>query len=149
MNRDDKTNLGSAIFSYIDKDPYLNELYNNILHNYSLNLFGLIDAKRKPVDIEDALRFADILSKSVDNENEDKHKIMAQEIVALLKTIEPEHPAIQFYLGSVLSNNGNYRGMEMVTPNHQTNTLLDWFYNEYSKDFMRIPAEPEYQFFRL
>ena len=102
----------------------------------------------KPIDIEGALRFADILSKSNDPVNSDRHKIMAQEIVALLKNIHPQNPAIDFYLGSVLSSTGNFRGMTLATPNHQHESLMDQFYNEFSKDYMRIPAAPESQFFR-
>ncbi len=148
MNQENKINLGSAIFSDIHKNPYLNELYDNILYNYSTRLFGVRKNKKKFVDIEDALRFSDLLSKSTDPQNTDKHKIMAQEIVALLKTVEPEHPAVDFYLGSVLLSAGNFRGMAMVTPDHQSKTLLDRFYAEFSKDIMRIPADPENQFFR-
>jgi hypothetical protein len=148
MNTATDINLGDAIFADIDINPYLNELYDNILYNYSLGLFNRENIERKPVDVEAALRFADILSKSTHKKNADKHKIWAQEIVALLKAVEPTHPAIEFYMGSVLSSTGNYRGMEMITPDHQGRALLDRFYAEYSKDYMSVPADPEFQFFR-
>jgi replicative superfamily II helicase len=148
MSNQESINLGAAIFTNIDYDPYLNELYDNLLYNYSIKLFNLKKREKKLVNIEDALRFADILSKSTDCNKADKHKIMAQEIVALLRTIEPEHPAVEFYLGSVLSSTGNYRGMAMATPNYRHKSLLDWFYAEFSKNLLSIPAEPEYQFFR-
>ena len=148
MRRQKSIRLGHAIFSDIDKNPYLMELYDNLLYNYSLQLFGLKKRERKPVNIEDALRFADILSKSTDPKNADKHKIMGQEIVALLRTIAPEHSAVDFYLASVLSNTGNYLGMATASPKYQHNLLLDWLYSEYSKNLLRIPAEPEHQFFR-
>ena len=38
--------------------------------------------------------------------------------------------------------------MTLVAPNHQHGTLMDQFYTEFSKDYMRIPAAPESQFFR-
>jgi hypothetical protein len=148
MENIDGVKLGAAIFSEIDQNLYLNELYDNILHNYSMNLFGLRTDRNKSIDIEDALRFADILSKSNDPINSDRHKIMAQEIVALLKNIHPENPTIDFYLESVLLSTGNYRGMTLVAPNHKHGTLMDRFYTEFSKDYMRIPAAPESQFFR-
>jgi hypothetical protein len=148
MSNRKNINLGAAIFADIENDPYLNELYDNLLYNYSIKLFNLKNRETKPVNIEDALRFADILSKSTDKENADKHKIMAQEIVALLRTIEPEHPVVEFYLGSILSSIGNYRGMAMATPNYRYKSILDWFYAEFSKDLLSIPAEPDYQFFR-
>lgn len=148
MSNQESINLGAAIFTNIDYDPYLNELYDNLLYNYSIKLFNLKKREKKLVNIEDALRFADILSKSTHCNKADKHKIMAQEIVALLRTIEPQHPAVEFYLGSVLSSTGNYRGMAMATPNYRHKSLLDWFYTEFSKNLLSIPAEPEYQFFR-
>ena len=148
MSKQKGIRLGDAIFLGIDKNPYLMELYDNLLYNYSMQLFALKKRERKPVNIEDTLRFADILSKSTDRKNADRHKIMAQEIVALLRTIEPEHPAVEFYLGSVLSNTGNYLGMAKATPDYRHNSLLDWFYTEFSKNLLSIPAEPEYQFFR-
>jgi hypothetical protein len=43
---------------------------------------------------------------------------------------------------------GNYRGMTLVAPDYQHGTLMDQFYTEFSKDYMRIPAAPESQFFR-
>ena len=148
MENTNETKLGSAIFSEIDANPYLHELYENILYNYSMRLFAPKKDEFKHVDIDDALRFADILSKSNDPINSDRHKIMAQEMVALLKNIHPEDPTIDFYLGSVLSSIGNYRGMTLVAPNHQHGTLMDQFYTEFSKDYMSIPAAPESQFFR-
>ncbi|HAE43615.1 MAG TPA: helicase, partial [Clostridiales bacterium] len=148
MDNVDGIKLGHTIFREIDSNPYLHELYESILYNYSVRLLGPNSDSYKSIDIEDALRFADILSKSNDPVNSDRHKIMAQEIVALLKNIHPENPTIDFYLGSVLSNTGNYRGMTLVAPNHQHGTLMDQFYTEFSKDYMRIPAAPESQFFR-
>ena len=38
--------LGDVIFADIDRNPYLNELYENILYNYSLRLFQ-INKERK------------------------------------------------------------------------------------------------------
>lgn len=145
---ENKINLGTAIFQDLHYNPYLNELYDNILYNYSTRMFGVRGNEPRHVDIEDAMRFADILSKSTDPQNADKHKIMAQEIMALLHKIEPEHPAVKFYLGSVLLSAGNFRGLAMVTPDHQSNTLLEKLYAEFNKDMMRIPADPDKQFFR-
>lgn len=145
---ENKINLGTAIFQDLHYNPYLNELYDNILYNYSTRMFGVRGNEPRHIDIEDAMRFADILSKSTDPQNADKHKIMAQEIMALLHKIEPEHPAVNFYLGSVLLSAGNFRGLAMVTPDHQSNTLLEKLYAEFNKDMMRIPADPDKQFFR-
>jgi len=156
MSKEASIRLGDAIFANIDANPYLNELYTNILYNYSLKLFGL-KKERRSIEVADALRFADILSKSTDPRRADKHKIWAQEIVALLMAIEPKHPAIAFYMDSVLTNTGNYQGLAMLEQKAASSrailkaparNLLDSFYVEFSKDFMSIPAAPELQFFR-
>lgn len=139
--------LGDSIFTDIDKNEYLNELYENILYNYSLKLFA-VWKERKPVDIEDALRFADLLSKSTHPKNADKHKIWAQEIVALLNEIEPENPLVMHYLGAVLSSTGNYHGIKIKAKDYHSRQVLDRFYTEFSKELMVIPAESDKQFFR-
>ncbi len=148
MVQENAINLGDALFADINENPYLNELYGNILYNYSVGLFGMSGARKKTVNIMDALGFADILSKSTDPQEGDKHRLMSQEIVALLKTMEPDNDIINYYLGSVLLNTGNFLGMAKKTPNHRPQTILHRLYTEFIKDYMRIPAEPENQFFR-
>ena len=76
--------FGEHLFSKIDENAYLNKLYHNILWNYSKRLFQLNEKEEKPVDIDDALTFSDILSKSYGTSLADVHKTRAQEIAALL-----------------------------------------------------------------
>lgn len=158
MIEKDKINLGEAVFSDIDADPYLQELYAGILYNYSMRLFGE-HFEPMSIDIEDALRFADILSKSTDPLKADKHKIWAQEIVALVRSVEPQHPAVSFYVDSVLSSTGNYQGLKtleptmdvsevMLTSKRPLRTLLENTYVEFSKELMVVPAERDKHFFR-
>lgn len=147
MNPFREVTLGEEIFSEIEANEYLNELYENILHNYSQRLFRLPNICDAEVDVDHALRFADLLSKSVGTRNSDKHKIWAQEIVALLHYIYPEDARITYYMGSVLSNTSNYRGMSMITPGFKETTLFDRLYSEFNMDYLTIPADPEYRFF--
>lgn len=72
--------IGQLLYDGIDENEYLNEIYDSILFNYTAGLFKL-DVARKDIDLAHALRFSDILSKSVDVERGDKHRIWAQEIV--------------------------------------------------------------------
>ena len=83
------TTLGENIFKDIETNEYLQETFDAILYNYSLHLFGLKNRDRHSLNIDDALRFADLLSKSTDKEKSDRHKVWAQEIVALLNTLYP------------------------------------------------------------
>ena len=81
----EKKKIGDVIFADIEENAYLNELYENILYNYALRLFQLDKSKPlKPYNLIDALRFADILSKSNHPERKDAQKMWAQEIVILL-----------------------------------------------------------------
>ncbi|MGH4126305.1 MAG: DEAD/DEAH box helicase [Clostridium sp.] len=148
MSQARNTTLGEIIYKDIDSNEYLNELYENILLNYSLKLFKQNRNLDNALNVEDALRFADLLSKSVDKQNSDKHKIWAQEIVALLNYIYPDNKTIEYYMGSVLSNTGNFRGMTKMTPEYKSNTLMDRLYSNFNMDYMSIPADPELQFFR-
>ena len=51
--------LAEALYRDIDKDEYLQEIYGNLLYNYSVKLLG---SGRKPreINIKDALRFSDL-----------------------------------------------------------------------------------------
>lgn len=140
--------LGDVIYEGIDNNPYLNELYDNILHNYALSLFGITSKELKPVDIADALQFADVLSKSTDEDNSERHKIWAQEIVALLKAMYPDNPAVLDYFGTVLLSTENYLGLSKNAPGFYGRTLLDRFYTEFNMEFLSIPADKGNQFFR-
>lgn len=148
MTDDFGINLSDVLFADIEKNPYLNELYENILYNYSLHFFH-IKRERKPVNVSDALRFADVLSKS----HSDSHLTWAQEIVALLKETEPDDIAVDVYMNSVLSNTGNYRGLKTAEKKSRVTvsllgTALERFHEEYSKELVAIPAEPDKLFFR-
>ena len=140
--------IGHAVFADIKNNPYLNELYGNILYNYSLMLLKNETAQRKGVNVEDALRFADILSKSIEDKDADLHRIWAQEIVALLDKLYLGNEAIKYYMGSVLTNTGNYRGLDLRSPEFVSASILDRIYTEFNKEIVAIPAEPNKQFFR-
>ena len=103
--------FGEHLFSRIDDNAYLQKLYHNILINYSKRLFRLDEMEDQPVNIGDALTFADVLSKSCGTNLSDIHKTRAQEMVALLYDMYPQDTQVKYYLGSVLANTGNFLGM--------------------------------------
>lgn len=96
----DKKTLGEAIFVDIESNTYLNELHENILFNYALKLFQIQDRQRE-YNLNDALRFADLLSKSTHPTNSDSHKMWAQELIILLNELHPEDGLVKLYAGSV------------------------------------------------
>ena len=140
--------FGEILFSDIDNNTYLNELYSNILYNYSLRLFNITKFSPKPININHALRFADILSKSVDKQKSETHKIWSQEIVALLYTLYPKNANVQYYTGAVLTSIENYRGLELQTDHYDSAIFWDKVYSNFTKEMLQIPAEPTQHFFR-
>lgn len=144
----EETTIGAVLFDGIEENPYLNELYDAILYNYGRQLFGLTNLPEKEISVPAALRFADILSKSVHTQNEETHKLWAQEIVALLNALRPDDELIQYYLGSVLTSVSNFRGVSLKAADYVSVDFLDRIFTQVSKEYLRIPeAENEY-FFR-
>lgn len=148
MSASAKINLGDAIFNGIEENPFLNELYDNILYNYALKKFELTSSRQsREVDIASALRFADLLSKSTCPQNKDKHKMWAQEIVVLLHELYPENEDVSMVAGSVLSYTGNYQGQKIIKSNYQAPSALERVFTEFQSHYLTIPAEPDLRFF--
>lgn len=138
--------LAECIYRDIEKNDYLNRIYADLLYNYSIKLFAL-RLKKKEIDINSALRFADILSKSAFTENADAHKIWAQEIIILLNILYPEDERIKPFLGSVLSAVGNYRGLLAAANDYSSANILDRIYYAYDKERVAIPGLSDAYFF--
>lgn len=131
-----------------DESPYLNEIYEGLLYNYALKIFNIPNGISMPIDIDDALQFADILSNSVNNSRTSQHKIWSQEIVAILRELYPNNPKIDVFMNNIMSNNGNYRGLSIIDSKEIELPLLERIYAEVDKANMSIPAEPDKQFFK-
>lgn len=140
--------LGSEIFSDIESNEYLQEIYENILLNYSYNLFRITTYAPKQVDLDHALRFADLLSKSSGSPNSENHRIWGQVIVALLAKLHPHNDSVKCYLSSVLSSVSNYRGLEMQRDIPRLPVVMDEIFSNFEKELLRIPAQPDAFFFR-
>ena len=144
----EETTIGAVLFDGIETNPYLNELYDAILYNYGRRLFGLTQLPEKEISVAAALRFADILSKSVHPQNEETHKLWAQEIVALLNALYPDDETIQYYLGSVLTSVSNFRGVSLKATDYVSADLLERIFTQVSKEYLRIPEAHNEYFFR-
>lgn len=138
--------LGESIYSKIEDNKYLSELYETILYNYSMSLMGT-PQRNKPIKKEHALRFADILSKSYGNENSEKHRAWAQEIVALLNAIYPNDAKIKAYATSILANIGNYRGLQLIKTKYKSTSFLDELFENFDLEYLTIPYQDNKYFF--
>ena len=148
MSVEGKRTLGDEIFADIEENPYLNELHEAILYNYALKFFQLEKKKSmKSYNLEDALRFADLLSKSTHPIKCDSHKMWAQELIILLNEINDDNPRVKMYAGDVFSSAGNHKGVELMNSEYQSINIFEKIFAEFRKDYLTIPAAPEMQFF--
>lgn len=144
----EKKTLGEAIFVDIESNEYLNELHETILYNYALKLFQLENKKQpKDYNLKDALRFADLLSKSTHPTKSDVHKMWAQEIIILLNEINEENPLVKLYAGSVFSSTGNHQGLQLINSEYQNINTFEKIFSQFRSDYLTIPAAPEMKFF--
>ena len=79
-----KKSFGEVYFSELNQNGYLRKIYDDILYNYALKVFGFTNRKKKEIPIEHALQFADLLSKSNHSTLADEQKMWAQEIITML-----------------------------------------------------------------
>ena len=142
----DKKTLGEAIFVDIESNAYLNELHENILFNYALKLFQIQGGQRE-YNLKDALRFADLLSKSTHPTNSDSHKMWAQELIILLNELHPEDALVKLYAGSVFSSAGNHQGLQIINSELFEYLLKHIDILIFRNDYLTIPAAPEMKFF--
>ncbi|VUZ27000.1 Uncharacterised protein [Acetobacterium wieringae] len=141
-------NLGESIFNEIDNNDFLNSNYDNLLYNYALIKFHLIDKRQnREVDTDAVLRFADLLSKSTHSTKKDQHKMWAQEIISLLLELEPDNNNIKYYAGSILSNVGNFRGRDLVDSQYKEITLQEKAFAAFCKNYLTIPSDKTKTFF--
>ena len=140
------TTFGEIFFEKIDENEYLKKLYEDILYNYALKVFGYTRRLKINLAINDALRFADILSKSNHSIKADKHKVWAQEIVTMLNYIYPENSDVLYVAGSVLTSVGNYQGRNIIKSDFNGADAMEKIYLELKKDYYTIPSAPDKQF---
>lgn len=145
-------NLGDAIFGSIDDNDFLNVLYDHLLYNYAIHKLNIRGYQQeRQVDVTAALRFADLLSKSTHPTKTDEHKMWAQEIITLLLELYPENEDVAYYAGSVLSNIGNFRGVELSKSVYRSKyseaNLQEKAFATFMNDYLSIPSEKGKKFF--
>lgn len=144
-----ESKLSTFIFDGLEENKYLREIYQGILKHYGAKLFNTPYKER--YDISDALRFADLLSHSVDNNKSDFHKNIAQSIVSILSFLYPDNKKVLLYRERVLKNVNNYAGLDNFfhsesEQNINGDYLLHYFLDEYQKDSLRVPGSKNLKF---
>lgn len=144
-----ESRLSTFIFDGLEENKYLREIYQGILKHYGAKLFNTPYKER--YDISDALRFADLLSHSVDNNKSDFHKNIAQSIVSILSFLYPDNKKVLLYRERVLKNVNNYAALDNFfhsesEQNINGDYLLHYFLDEYQKDSLRVPGSKNLKF---
>lgn len=150
MNEPCTLTLGEELFNDIEKDDYLNELYNKILLAYGNQLLAKNDflndntlSKKEKIDI---LKFADLLSKSNHPNYSGKHRVWSQEIISLMNEIYPNEELVKLYTHSVLSSCTNYYALEQKQIKSNNYDILETIYEETQKEYLKVPHHEEQHF---
>ena len=141
-----KRTFGEVYFSELNQNSYLKQIYEDILYNYALKVFHFTNRKKKEIPIEQALAFADLLSKSNHPTLADEQKMWAQEIITMLLYIYPGDEKVSFMAGVVLEAVGNYQGFDIAKSSYRGTDILDRLTAEFKKDYYAIPGEDDKYF---
>lgn len=142
----EQVNVGDLIFSDLDENGFLQQLYANLLHNYGLHRFQLKNRDPYDVDIQAALRFADLLSKSTHPTKRDRHRIWGQEIALLCHILYPQSPYTKTYVPAVFTTLGNYPGLRQLGATSDAGILASAF-EMYQSEYLSVPGVPGMKFF--
>lgn len=132
----------------IEQDEYLQTLYAKLLKRYSRFLLNrttiLSDTKLSEKEINDLLRYANILSLSSGLKESGDHKVWAQQIVALLSLIFPEDESIRNAKEMVLLNCTNYYGLKKAPDQVKNEDFFNRFYQETKYDSLKMPSSEKH-----
>ena len=138
--------LGEYIYSDIEKNTYLISSYTNLIKKYAKNIFNITEIEDEfSININDLLRFADILSKSTNDLKKQKHNNIAQNIVVLLKELYPENDEVKKIYISVLSSIRNYRGIK--EDNYFSSDIREFISQYIEKELYKIEPNNEESYF--
>jgi superfamily II DNA/RNA helicase len=134
--------FGEAFFEELNSNEYLMKIYDDILFNYAIQVFGFKNRRKRSIPINDALSFADLLSKSNHPKYSDKHRMWAQEIITMLHYVYPSDTRVTYVAGSVLTSIGNYQGQQIIDSPFDGVDVLDRYLGEFKKEYYSIPTDP-------
>ena len=143
---DKQVTVGDLVFADIDSNEFLKQLYANLLYNYGLHRLGLANRQPYDVDLEAALRFADLLSKSTHPTNRDQHRVWAQEIALLCHILYPQDAQTKAYVPAIFTTLGNYPGLKQLGVTSDAG-ILDAAFNAYQAEYLTVPGDKTMKFF--
>lgn len=142
----DERNFGYGYFFDLNNNQYLRTIYQDILFNYAIHLFGLDRGRMRVFSLADALSFADLLSKSNHPELSDSQKGWAQEIITMLAELYPNDSRVSYVGGSVLTTINNYRGKKILNSSFNGVDIREKIFSSYKREKLSIPTDPSNAF---
>lgn len=131
--------IAETIYTDIDKNEYLLELYSELLRAYTRKLFNRSTPVFEEKKLSDLLRFADILSKSTCPKNAGMHKVWSQQIIVLLGKLYPQDYRIKFYRFSILTACNNFQGIANSNFDFGNTSVLDELIQVSDKEYFKVP----------
>lgn len=135
---EDKKTLGDWLYANIEKNSYLQKLYNKLVVQYTKKL-QLKEFCLTETEIKHLHRFADILSKSTDKKKSSFHKNIAQNVVCILEKMYPENNVNRIYMGAVLTNVNNYVGLDGKCKDYRNPDFVEGMIETVVKESYRLP----------
>lgn len=138
MAEEAKKTLGEYIYGDVEQNERLKEIYGAILSNY---VKVLLQTKEplKQISIHEALNYIAFLSKSKGAKNSEKHRQLAQEMIALFHYLYPDDQEITYFMGTILTNIGNFPGLSLQAKGYQSRDPMDRIFDKFSAEHFAIP----------
>lgn len=146
---DSDVRLGDHLYETIDTNAYLTSLYDDLLVNYGIWRLNVGSDQERQItdqDLNAAMRFADILSKSTHPDKGDEHKNLAQELATLATVLYPDNPLVQRYAATIFATISNYPALKQLNaaPEH---SALDNAFEAFQRRYLQVPGQEEKTFF--
>src|SRR5699024_8581826 len=99
--------LGEYLYEHLANNEYLIKLMDDLSLQYALGIFSgtcKLTSKQK----NDLLKFADLLGKSISDQENNEQKNTALRIVAMLSKMYPNDPSVKLISNEVLTGFNNF-----------------------------------------
>lgn len=143
--------LEEFIFRNLEKDDYLLELFQELLEAYCNKLFNKNNSKIG-FDLNDILRFADLLSHSEGQEESEFHHNLSQGIMAMIDSLYPRNEKVKFFEKTILKTLNNYVALSKLKQSNSQNRkiegdyLMNYILEKYQEDYLKIPGSEKLKF---
>lgn len=144
---EEKMTLGESLIKSVESDGYFGEQYTQLFKAYARSVLKCETPDEKEnLNVEYLLLCADLFSKAELKQDGDKYKLLAQEIIVLLDYLFPGDPMIRDYMGSVLSELGNFIGLSHANPEYSNNEILEEIRLRVLRKSLKVPGSDNESF---